>query len=277
MLSGEAPFHREGRLDTRWLLERPPLPLSEQVAAEYEVPPELLDLVMQMLARQPGDRPATMRPLRSALREVKRGLPLSPESSLLSEARPLFRPESPEDVPPPVPPDLGRGSRSHLAGGILGFGRYPPGWRGTVVFALALLAVMLPVGFMASQDRETLVYIEAPALDLEEFTDLPASISAHWLVEQVKTALDRRLGAVRVDGPIGATPATVYYAGDDSPEVRHEERLALYLHCRDALCALSVSREQGGERGVQHALLLPGMSQAQWADAVRSATDRLYD
>jgi hypothetical protein len=114
-------------------------------------------------------------------------------------------------------------------------------------------------------------------MDLEKPGDLPAEISAHWLVEQVKMALDRRLGAVRVDGPIGATPATVYYAGDDPPEVRHDERLALYLHCRDALCALAVSREYVGDRGVQHALLLPGMSQAQWADAVRSATDRLYD
>ena len=56
-----------------------------------------------------------------------------------------------------------------------------------------------------------------------------------------------------------------------------DERIEVRLYCREELCAVSVSRENGGARIVQDAVLLPGMSEAQWAAAVRSATDRLYD
>ena len=114
-------------------------------------------------------------------------------------------------------------------------------------------------------------------MDLTETADLPPSISSRWLVEQVKISLQRQLGAIRVDGPIGATPVSVYYAGGTRPAVRPAERVELFLHCRDELCALAVSREHGSERRIQHAALLPNMSEVQRAAAVRSATDRLYE
>ena len=277
MLAGTAPFLRNGKLDVEWLLEQPPKPLGEQVAPEDEVPEKLLALVSQLLARQPGDRPATTRPVRSVLREVKRALPLSQENSLLLEAHPFFRPDSPEDIPPPVPPDLGRGSRFRLSGG----GALPwlmmSGWRRAALLALLLVVVGLPAAVIALQPRETLVYIEAPSMNLKRSTDLPTTISPGWLVDQVKTALQAELGALRVEGPVGATPVEAYYAGSDRPVEVPEERLEVFLYCREELCAVSVSRENGGARIIRDAVLLPGMSEAQWAAAVRSATDRLYD
>jgi hypothetical protein len=135
----------------------------------------------------------------------------------------------------------------------------------------------LPAGVIALQGRETSVYIQAPSVDLEVASDLPAGISPAWLVEQLKVTLRQRLGEIHVDGPIGATPDTVFYAGDDGMPPEHEERLALYLHCRDHLCAMAASREHAGRTRIEHASLLPGLSPAQLATIVRSTTSRLYD
>jgi hypothetical protein len=135
----------------------------------------------------------------------------------------------------------------------------------------------LPAGVIALQDRQVHVYIEAPSIDLEKSADLPPGISAGWLVDQVKASLRRQLGEIHVDGPVGASPVTVFHAGGERAAVRHDEYLTLFLHCRDGLCALVVGREHGDERLIQHAALLPGMSRAQWSDVVRSATDRLYE
>jgi serine/threonine protein kinase len=70
MLGGEEPFRKSGQLDVRWLLERPPPPLGELVPPEMDVPRELLELVMQMLRRDPGERPANTHRVRRVLREV---------------------------------------------------------------------------------------------------------------------------------------------------------------------------------------------------------------
>jgi hypothetical protein len=277
MLAGVPPFHRNGKLDEKWLLERPPKPLGAQVAPEDEVPETLLALVTQLLARDPGDRPATIRRVRSVLREVKRPMPLSQDNTLLLEARPFFRPDAPEEIPPPVPPDLGRGSRSRMAGGGALAWLTMAGWRRTALLALMLAAVGLPAAVIALQPRETLVYIEAPSMDLERSEGLPSVVSPDWLVDQVKTALQDQLGALRVDGPVGPSPVTVFYAGGDRPAVEHDERLAVFLYCREAFCTVVVSRENGGASVVRDAVLLPGMSEVQWAAAVRSATAALYD
>ena len=277
MLSGEAPFHARGVLDVRWLLERPPLPLADRVAPEYEVPQDLTEEIMHLLATDPVDRPSSTRRLRGLLREVRRELPLSQESNLLAEARPFFRPESTEDIPPPVPADLGHGTRSRLAR-VTGWQLlFDPGWRRVVLPVLLVLTLALPVVLVALQSAETSVYIESPALDIEKLSDLPADVSSRWLVEQVKSVLSRRLGALRVSGPIGATPATVYHADMDASTDRYDERVELFLHCRDRLCAFAVSREHAGERNLDNATLLPGMSMQQWGEVVSAATDRLYD
>jgi hypothetical protein len=248
MLGGEEPFRKSGQLDVRWLLERPPPPLGELVPPEMDVPRELLELVMQMLRRDPGDR----------------DLPLSQGNSLLREARPCFRPESPEDIPPAVPAALGRGSRSRMV-------------RGRLLALLFSLGLVVTPVVIALQDRETLVHIEAPAVDLQESGELPAQISSTWLVEQVKTVLRQRLGTIRVTGPVGATPVTVFYAGGDNAGEAPDERFALQLRCVREICAFTISRERRGELHYQHAVLLTGMPTQQWEGIVRDATGKLYE
>ena len=277
MLGGEEPFRKSGQLDVRWLLERPPPPLGELVPPEMDVPRELLELVMQMLRRDPGERPANTHRVRRVLREVNRDLPLSQGNSLLREARPCFRPESPEDIPPAVPAALGRGSRSRMVRGGLWSSLALWSWRRRLLALLFSLGLVVTPVVIALQDRETLVHIEAPAVDLQESGELPAQISSTWLVEQVKTVLRQRLGTIRVTGPVGATPVTVFYAGGDNAGEAPDERFALQLRCMREICAFTISRERRGELHYQHAVLLTGMPTQQWEGIVRDATGKLYE
>ena len=103
MLSGEQPFMRGGQLDTRMLLEQSPRPLEERVASELPVPGELVELINDLLQKDPEDRPANTQRVRKVLRRVSREIPLAATNSLLQEARPCFRTESADDIPPQVP------------------------------------------------------------------------------------------------------------------------------------------------------------------------------
>ncbi|MGL4564661.1 MAG: serine/threonine-protein kinase, partial [Halioglobus sp.] len=115
MLGGVPPFYRDGGLDARALLESDPAPLETLVSADVELPPELIRLVSAMLQKLPANRPSSTRVVRQVLRRVARGIPLAATNSLLGEARPCFRAESAEDIPPPVPADLAREGRSRMA------------------------------------------------------------------------------------------------------------------------------------------------------------------
>ena len=277
MLGREEPFRKAGQLDVRWLLERSPRPLGGLVPPEMDVPRELLELVMQMLRRDPGERPGNTHRVRHVLRGVNRDLPLSQGNSLLREARPCFRPESPEDIPPPVPAALGRGSRSRMVRSGLWSSLALWSWRRRLLALLFSLGLIVTPVVIALQDRESLVHIEAPTVDLQESGELPAEISSAWLVEQVKAVLRQRLGTVRVTGPVGATPVTVFHAGGGRSGERPDERFALHLRCATEICAFTISRERGGKLRYQHAVLLPGMPTQQWEGIVRDATGRFYD
>jgi len=283
MLSGEQPFIRGGQLDTRILLEQSPRPLEELVVSEVLVPGELVVLITELLQKDPADRPGSTNRVRQVLRRVSRELPLAATNSLLHEARPCFRAESADDIPPQVPADLGREGRSRLAfsggvGSALKHRLSLMGWPARCAAALVLVvAVGVPV-VIAVQDRETPVHIEEPLLRLSGDIDLPREVSRSWLVEEVKLALNEQLGAIHVTGPVGATPSKTLYAsgGEDKLNAEPDELLQIALRCIEGLCVFAISREHAAQHYHRQGLLFPDMPIGQWRDVVRSTTSALY-
>ncbi len=283
MLGGVQPFFKDGRLDSRALLTLAPTPLEELVPADVELPPELVKLVASLLEKAPGNRPSSTRVVRQILRRVARGIPLAATNSLLEEARPCFRPESADDIPPAVPADLGREGRSTMpAADRVGGGAWlssvlPRPWHWPAAFAgLAGLACLVYLLQLPATEKR--VHIDAPVVRLAAGAQLPGEISGRWLVAEVSEAMRERLGPLRVSGPVGATPVTTLYADPARREQQGPapEQLQLDLRCVDLLCVFAVTRNWQGRQANQQAVLFPDMSVQQWRDIVRTTTRALY-
>jgi serine/threonine protein kinase len=283
MLSGEHPFYRDGYLDPELLLNRPPRPLRDIVSGEVELPDPLVEIIAALLQKDPQLRPRNTRRVRQVFRTVLRTLPMSSAHSLLREARPCFRRESPEDIPPLIPADLGQQGRSALM---------PPGTRGARWWywlrtrrwparaAAALLAVAIagvPIAITV-RDRVSPVRFSPPQASVKEGTALPPGITQTWLLREVKQVLSEQLRNMRVVGVVGASPKTILYS-DGEPENWNEapeQEFQLALRCGEGLCVFAISREQDGTRFNQQSVLFPDMSLQQWRDIVRATTLALY-
>jgi serine/threonine protein kinase len=282
MLSGTQPFFRDGRLDVSLLLEESPPPLRELLGAEQDIPQELLDLVTDLLQKDPRDRPVDTHRVRQVMRNAARTIPLAASNSLLREAGPCFRSESADDIPPLVPRDLGREGRSRLA--PTGFvatlwNRFALArWPVRSVVALVLLSsVSVPLVF-ALRSGTTRVHIEQPVLRVAADMDLPPDISGGWLVEALKQGVTEELGEIHVSGPVGATPVTTVYVGgeQEGAAALPREQLHIGLRCAAQLCLVDVSREHAGEYATAQVVLFPDMPVRQWHENVLNATRRLY-
>ncbi len=281
MLSGEQPFMRGGQLDARLLLEQSPRPLEELVASGLLVPEELLGLISDLLQKDPEDRPASTRRVRQVLRRVSRDIPLAASSSLLLEARPCFRAESADDIPPQVPADLGREGRSRLSlagGSTLRHRLSGWSWPARCTAALVLVVAAGAPLVIAVQDRETFVHIDQPLLRLDGNIDLPREVSSRWLVEEVKLVLHEQLGALNITGPVGATRSKILYASGngEKPPPEPQERLQITLRCAAGLCVFAISREHAARHFYKQGVLLPEMPVSQWRDIIHGATRGLY-
>jgi tRNA A-37 threonylcarbamoyl transferase component Bud32 len=282
MLAGLQPFYRDDRLDTRALLEGEPAPLETLVPADFELPRDLVDLVSAMLQKAPANRPSSTRVVRQILRRVARSIPLAATNSLLDEARPCFRAESAEDIPPPVPADLAREGRSRMApAGDAPAARWRlvtrAGWpRLAAVTGLALVAGLLYL--LIRPPTPTRVFIEAPDMRLDARATLPGGVSDRWLVDEVSHAMREQLGPLLVTGPVGATPVTTLYGDPELRDPREPptEQVQLGLRCIDLLCVFAVSRNSSGRQSNRQAVLFADMSIQQWRDTVRTTTRALY-
>ncbi len=279
MLSGHHPFQVDGRFDDGLLLAGSPRPLREVVPPRMELPPALDQLVHDLLQADPRDRPNNTHHVRQVLRALAAEMPLAVRNSLLRQARPHFRPESADDIPPLVPPDLLRTTRSSLSPRLLPWQQLWPVNRYAgigVGVALFLFAALLL--YLVQPRGEVPVHIGEPMLRLEAGVELPRGLSRDWLVAQVRGALDQRLGGVHVTGPFGERgDLTLYLDGEGiSPPPPALERVAIELRCPESFCVLDVIRERQGERGERQAVLFPDMSLERWGDIVRATTAALY-
>ncbi|MCB1689849.1 MAG: serine/threonine protein kinase [Halioglobus sp.] len=283
MLCGEQPFFRDGVLNPELLLHRPHTPLAEIVTGDVELPDPLVGIIDTLLEKNPRDRPANTRRVRQVLREVLRSLPMSATRSLLREAQPCFRPESPQDIPPLIPRDLGQQGRSALVPSGTRWTRFRHRiktlrWPARTALALLLVAMIaLPI---ANVLRNTVmpVHFEKPQTSFIGDMSFPRGVSRDWIVEQVRDALVMQLGNIRVVGTVGAFPITKIYSRGE-PENWNEAPgvdIVMALHCTGNLCVFTISREQAGERFSAQGVVLATMSVEEWRDTVRNTTLALY-
>lgn len=283
MLGGEHPFYRDGRLDSRLLVEHPPRPLTELVGGEVELPEPLVDIISALLEKDPQRRPRNTRRVRQVLRAVLRTLPMSTTHSLLREARPCFRPESPEDIPPLIPETLGQQGRSALPLAGTRLQRLGHQWqalrrpvRAGIVFALLGLAAVPLV--ITLHETVTPVRFTQPQTSFTTDVDLPPEVSHNWLLQEVKEALREQVGNLRVVGPVGAEPRTILYSRGEPRNWNEasEQVFHLALRCVEGLCVFAITREHGGARFNRQGVLFPDMPVQQWREIVRDTTLALY-
>lgn len=283
MLCGEQPFFRNGNLDPELLLKRDPRPMAEIVTGDVELPEPLVTIVSALLQKDPAKRPANTRRVRQVLRTVLRTLPMSTTNSLLREARPYFRQESPEDIPPLIPKGLGHQGRSALVPTGTRWARLwhrltTLRWPARTALAIALIALAGVPLAMALRNTVTPVQFSLPQTSATEMAFLPPEISRIWLLKQVRAALGEQLGNLRIVGPLGAFPVTTIYSGGEPKNWNETSEMLVdtALRCVGSLCVFSISREQSGERISRQAILLADMSLREWQDIVRDTTLALY-
>lgn len=282
MIAGHHPFYRRGRLDQEMLLEELPPPL-EGSGQRRQLPDGLADMVMDLLQKDPRDRPANTHHVREVLRRVAREVPLSAGNPLQLEAAPWFRPEAAEELPLPVPEELGLEGRSRLH-------QRPrrPSWTwrdpadrprfvlaATALCALVLLAVLLID--RSGWGRPVRVHIDAPELAIANRAVLPADLSVDWLVAEFKDTLQGYLGPMLVTGPVGATQITTLYTRGRSPaEQPPLEHYSIGLRCTEEFCLLGLSRERSGLRFTGGAMLFPDRPRSEWRLAIERAVQQLF-
>ncbi len=281
MLSGVQPFCRGGQLDTRLLLEEQPAPLERLAAGDVPLPQELVELVNRLLQKDPADRPSNTHAVRRVLRNVSREIPLAAANTLLQEARPFFRREYADDIPPRLPQELVQAGRSRLAaasvnspGGRLR--RWLAARRFRAALALAPVLLAVTVALLLLQRGATPVYIEQPLLQVHADIRLPPGVSAAWLVETALVAVREELGPVAPSGPGAPRGTTLYSPGVMPPQPKLGEQLHIGLRCTAALCVYAIRREPGGVSGFRQAILFPDMPVEQWVQLIQSATTALY-
>ncbi|CAA0109651.1 Serine/threonine-protein kinase PrkC [Halioglobus japonicus] len=283
MLCGEQPFFRDGTLDPDLLTKRPPKPLIEIVTGDVELPDPLVNIIDVLLEKDPKNRPKNTRRVRQVLRKVLLSLPLSANNSLLREARPCFRPESPQDIPPLIPKDLGQQGRSALMPSGTAWVRFKHRlkslrWPARTALALVLVGLLVVPPTMTMRNTVTPVQFAKPRTSTLGDISLPRGVSRDWLVLEVRNALAMQLGNIRIIGPVGAFPVTVIYSRGE-PENWNEAPdmvVAMALRCVDSLCVFTVTREQSGARFSRQGVLLANMSLQEWRDIVHNTTLALY-
>ncbi len=282
MLTGEHPFVRAGRLDTQLLLRGNPALAQKLLANGPAIPKELASLVGQLLQSDPRDRPENTQQVRQQLRSISREVPLAASDSLLRQARPCFRHESPEDIPIDIPVDLGREGRSRLEeGGIAAsdFGHHLAllRWPARLAGALVLGSVVTLLVMIGLRDKGREVLLAQPSLQVASDLDLPSEISATWLLRQVQQALTEEVGGIEVfvageEPAAKVLDASTFQAGPYA----YDERLQVQLRCVERLCVITLTRDFTSQQRQEQAVLLHGMTVGQWRNSLRSAATALY-
>ena len=202
---------------------------------------------------------------------------MSSGNSLLLEARPYFRRESPAHIPLSIPKSLARQGQLgpvHCGTRVARFWRRITALRWPVLTAAAAAIMITVASVLTLQSRVTPIGFALPITSVSAEMELLPDISPAWLVQEVKKALAEQLGRLRVIGPVGAVPRTTLYSAGEPPNWNEaaELHIQISLHCAANLCVFAIHREQSGSRSNQQGILFPDMSMQQWRDIVRSTT-----
>lgn len=280
MISGVPAFVRNGRFDPELLLHEDPVLPRELVADGAELPEELRELLLALLQKDPARRPQNTHEVRKRLRLATRNLPLATASRLLDESRACFRPESANDIPLQIPPDLTLEGRSRLAvsgHGLAGIWSRL-GWRAWLAAGGAAAVIVFGLGLLFAPAGETTVHIEVQLLQVDGNIDPPEELSRRWLVEQVRAVAEDKLGPLRVTGPVGATPLSTLYGDDPVVQDAGSEKLLIELRCAQPFCVLDLRRQAAAVGGIltEQLMLFHDASALRWQQDIRSAAQKLY-
>ncbi|WP_162845958.1 serine/threonine-protein kinase [Seongchinamella sediminis] len=274
MLYGEHPFWRQGSLDTQRLLSAAAPAPADYTAARERLPMELAALVAQLLQREPGDRPANTHPVRRQLRLLRQQLPVLEGERLRQEAEPVFRLESPADLPLDIPAGLRAGGRSRLKRSLGGralrhLRSLRPSTRFTLAASLAA-AIGFPIA-LAMQEYPTRVHFEAPGMQLRA-TGLPREISDVWLMDGVYQAAELAIGPLHASGSV--RPRAYYAMLADMPPAMV---LNTSLRCDEIACLFAISRGAGETFAYRQAVFSPQLPEPVWRELITSTTRALLD
>jgi hypothetical protein len=247
------------------------------------LPDRMVSLIDALLDKDPRRRPPHTRRVRQALRSVGRGLPLSSRNSLQGEARPYFRSDPLDELPPLIPEALGQRGRSALVPTGTRAARFwhrlkSLRWPARATLAGSVLLLGAIPALLAHVNAVTPVRFAEPVTSMAGGTYPPGPVSSYWLVGQVKAALGEQLGSIRVMGPVGSVPESEVWAGGRPLGLwaRSEQSFQLALNCIQGLCVFAISREEEGDRFHRQSVLLPEMTVREWRDVVRDTTLALY-
>lgn len=269
MVAGRDPFAGDARIDIERLRSASYTPLAEALPAGQELPEPLLQLVARLLQADPADRPANTHQVRRLLRRAMHSLPLSGDDNLLCEARPFFRPESAEDLPPPIPAGMGRQARSRLRLRP----RIPVRGPWAVPLVLCSLAVLVAGLALFKARPIPLVQVDATHMQLELGQVLPGDVSGSWLAAELAAAIVQSAGRVQLTG---AVPRREYHAGRDDSNAP-DERLRPSLRCGSQFCVFALERVRPGGSTHRQALLFPDASESRWRQVIRDTAAALYE
>ncbi len=274
MLTGVHPFCPGGQLDSELLLHGEPKPVVGNGPVGEELPADLLTLLGELLQKDPMRRPQDTHRVRSLLRTAMRDVPLSRQDRLAGEARPWFRPESSEDIPPHIPSDLRHRGRSRLVrkGLELWLQRFSALRLSTRLVILASVPLVLFALVNALTQVDPLrVHFEAPSIAYGGARGTPPEVNSSWVMQVVHDTVEKRVGAVHASG---AVRPHAHYA--DLELLPPDEVIDTSLQCDEILCVLVVSRE--GEAGFvyQQAVFAPQLPLPAWEDTVTRSVAALF-
>ncbi|GAB5453497.1 MAG: hypothetical protein Hals2KO_38250 [Halioglobus sp.] len=290
LLTGEHPFVTAGRLDVRALARGECIPLRQRVGADVELAPELFAVVDELLHPDPERRPPNTRAARRAMRAVLREYPVAARYNLSAEATPFFREESVSEPGVNIPIELASEGRSRLPprqGGAALLAYWFLGWN----WAQRLLAITLSVALLLAplalylQMRQTSVRFQPITFTADAREAVPDGMTRDWLLVQLTSALEQRLGRVELVGEVGVQPRLTLLAHGPAPRppVSPDYDLSAAVHCLPGFCVLDLQRHGGGnddESAQQNAgaqgLLLASQGAADWSRAIRRTVAELF-
>lgn len=278
MLSTKHPFVNADELDISALLESDPRPIGDLVSESLILPDALVDLLTSLMQKLPGDRPSNTHELRNRLRAISREIPLSVGNTLLSEAEPCFREESPEDVPPVIPGDLTHNGRSGLRRS-----RFVPEFMGRKYALIGFLGVLVFCGFFGSilvkaffPDPLRLL-IQQPTFTISTDSKLPPELSPNWLTQVLEQGLREHLPYAEVMNDATKTRQNIYFSSGVGVEPKVQVYMKPSLRCVDSFCLLELELRQDGSHYSQQKLIFSNMPISSWVEHARSATLALLE
>jgi serine/threonine protein kinase len=278
MLSAKHPFVHENELDVSALLESDPCPIENVVSESLSLPPALVDLLTSLMQKVPGDRPSNTHELRNSLRAISRQIPLSVGNTLLSEAEPCFREESPEDVPPVIPSDLTQNGRSGLRRS-----RFLPEFMGRKYACGEIFVALVFCGFFGSVVVRVLfpdpirLLIQQPIFAIGTDSQLPPELSPAWLTNVLQQGLRDHLPSAEVIVDENRKRQTVYFSSGVAESPKAQTKMSPSLRCVDSFCLLELELHHSGIQYAQQKIILSNMPISSWAEQARSATSALLE